>query len=197
MSITREQLEDDDAVVSAWRCPSCGDVFPEDEELVPIYECCDVYTRDDSADGESNRCPSCNKFGAKTGEFAPPCGCGEPAESIEAVEDEDGELIEVSEFIESGGASREAIEDQRAEEREAADAEREHALRARCRVVPVTEVEVGMMLAGDAEGLKRWPLRVGAVETRGDGIVVLWHGGMGSGYPSDAAVLIDPEEETT
>ena len=49
-------------------CPTCDKVVAEEEVSdVPRYECGDCgdsFSRDDSADGNSNHCPSCNKFAA-------------------------------------------------------------------------------------------------------------------------------------
>jgi hypothetical protein len=214
-TITRETLEADDALVPALRCPDCTEIFPEDEELLAIYECCTEYTREGSADGESNRCPICNKFGSKTGSYALPCGCGVPLEEIEAVEDEDGILVEIDAYIESGGATAAAINEKEEEEREQHEAERKAALKARTREVPITEVKVGEMFLGLPGEEDHYPLEVKSIQHEPEGEyrttlagtrecvvghrparIRLWTGGMGFSGTLDTVVLIlDPEED--
>ena len=55
-------------------CEHC-DEYKEEGELTTIYECSscgEMFSREGSADGDSNRCPSCNKFGAISVEDACP-----------------------------------------------------------------------------------------------------------------------------
>lgn len=59
-------------------CPTCDKVVAEEEVSdVPRYECGDCgdsFSRDDSADGNSNHCPSCNKFAASAETDTRYCG---------------------------------------------------------------------------------------------------------------------------
>ena len=78
----------------AWRCEGCEAEFTDedaDQGQGPLYECGECgtqFTRDNSADGDSNRCPDCNKFGAKMADLAcPECGEGE----LEPIEADPGE----------------------------------------------------------------------------------------------------------
>jgi hypothetical protein len=55
-------------------CEGCDELVSDEEveEVGPLYECCQTFTRQDSHDGDSNRCPSCFKFAAKVAEEACP-----------------------------------------------------------------------------------------------------------------------------
>ena len=65
-------------------CDACEEFVHESDVDSPLYECggCgERYTRENSADGDSNRCPDCNKFGAKVADYGcPECGAGELVE---------------------------------------------------------------------------------------------------------------------
>lgn len=107
-------------LVDAYRCLECGHV--SDEEGPPLYECCQIFNRDGSADGESNRCPSCNKFGSKLADAScVQCEEGE-VEPVQAVE-VDGDLVAVDAGDDPGAMISEAVA-RRAEEK-AAEAARE------------------------------------------------------------------------
>ncbi len=81
-------------------CQDCGALIEGGNEE-PLYECCETFTRSNSADGEGHRCPSCNKFAAKVSDLGcPDCGVGE-LEEIEVAEcAECGEEIEAEEMPE-------------------------------------------------------------------------------------------------
>lgn len=54
-------------VVEGFRCEECEEVF-EETAGVPLYECNEcgtIYSKNESADGNSHRCPDCSKFGSK------------------------------------------------------------------------------------------------------------------------------------
>jgi predicted RNA-binding Zn-ribbon protein involved in translation (DUF1610 family) len=71
------------------KCPSCEAAVDEDE-LVAVYDCgaCgETFSRDNSADGDSNRCPSCNKFAGLSDQKAcPDCGEASDEGDFEALE---------------------------------------------------------------------------------------------------------------
>jgi len=64
-----------------FECQACEHQFNDGDEGGPLYECSSCgteFTREDSADGDSNRCPNCNKFGAKVADLTcPECQSGE------------------------------------------------------------------------------------------------------------------------
>lgn len=70
-------------LIDGYTCLNCEEVMDDSnvEEDNPLYECgsCGtVFSRFDSADGDSHRCPDCGKFGSKLGDIAcPECGEGE------------------------------------------------------------------------------------------------------------------------
>lgn len=70
-----------------YQCAEC-EAFAEDESEEKKYECgsCGTeFTRDNSADGDSNRCPDCNKFAGKLYDnTCPECEDGEQ-EPVECV----------------------------------------------------------------------------------------------------------------
>ena len=58
-----------------YECQACEHQFNDGDEGGPLYECSrcgTTYTRDESADGDSNRCPNCNIFGAKVADLTCP-----------------------------------------------------------------------------------------------------------------------------
>jgi len=68
--VSTEQRE-----VFDYECQACDHQFNDGDEGGPLYECsgCGTsFTREDSADGDSNRCPNCNKFGAKVADLTCP-----------------------------------------------------------------------------------------------------------------------------
>lgn len=89
----------DDAAEEALKCTSCDHLCREEEVESPLYSCdnCGTeYDRDGSMDGMSNRCPECNRFGAKLSDWAcPDCSEGEMVK-VWVIEQDDGELEEVS-----------------------------------------------------------------------------------------------------
>ena len=76
--------------VKEFYCEKCGEVKDEGD-LTTKYECSSCgseYTRENSADGDSNRCPDCNKFGTLQHENA--CdSCEEEVLEVDVVECQD------------------------------------------------------------------------------------------------------------
>jgi len=71
MSTTNDQTRE----TFDYECQSCEHQFNDGDEGGPLYECSrcgQSYTREDSADGDSNRCPNCNIFGAKVADLTCP-----------------------------------------------------------------------------------------------------------------------------
>jgi len=67
-----------------FRCEACEHLFNEDEAGAAKYACSrcgQEFTRDESADGDSNRCPECNIFAALIADMTcPECGSEEVEE---------------------------------------------------------------------------------------------------------------------
>jgi DNA-directed RNA polymerase subunit RPC12/RpoP len=55
-------------------CPGCGADQDDCDALYECGDCGETFTREESADGDSNRCPSCNRFAARVGTR---CECGQ------------------------------------------------------------------------------------------------------------------------
>lgn len=199
-------------IITAYRCLECDEVSDEAAEGA-LYECSrcgDTFTREGSADGESNRCMTCNIFGAKVAELGcAHCNAGE-VEEVQAVEI-DGELIVVE-----GDLSPEELVAQ-AEERHEAALAKEHeseALKAAekakraARFDGKPRVQVKDVLPGDLLGYHdprstrdEYPeYRVGRVYDKGDGRIGLDPpGGMGLCFvsdPDDVFVLLERPEVT-
>lgn len=85
-----EEELDASKITKRFYCKECEEVKEEDE-LQPKYNCgsCgEEFTRENSADGDSNRCPSCNKFGAIECDNA--CdSCENEVEEVDVIECED------------------------------------------------------------------------------------------------------------
>ncbi len=199
-------------IITAYRCLECEQVSVEaaDSALYECSRCGEVFTRETSADGESNRCAQCNIFGGKLADLGcAECNAGE-VEEVQAVEI-DGELIVVE-----GDLSPEELIAQAHERHEAALAkEREdEALKAAetaqraARFDGKPRVQVKDVLPGDLLGYhdprSTWDeypeYRVGRVYDKGDGRIGLDPpGGMGLCFvcdPDDVFVLLERPEKT-
>jgi hypothetical protein len=204
--------------IQAFHCPDCDALVEEDSIESGLYECgeCgDAFTRENSADGESNRCPNCNKFAAKIADHGcPECGTAE-LEETEAVLDDDGELVSLDEWNESGGKSRAELLEAEDQARQAAKDARTAEIESRCEMIPVTDVRVGdTFYERTVNGGWTYGTKVSAVEAHLEPYVVehvhrwvngkevvgseqrppkvtLWGDGMGRGYPPDALVLVE------
>jgi len=102
MGESMESIEMSEETITAYKCQSCEELVREEavDPGNPLYECNNcgtVFSRNNSLNGESHQCPDCNKFASKIAEAAcPECEEGD-LDQIEAVEDEEGNLVEAGE----------------------------------------------------------------------------------------------------
>lgn len=76
---------------TAWLCPGCDEVIEEPVTLYECGECGTIFSRENSADGNSHKCPDCQKFAGKLTTHG--CSdCDEECEEVKAIE-VDGEWV--------------------------------------------------------------------------------------------------------
>jgi predicted RNA-binding Zn-ribbon protein involved in translation (DUF1610 family) len=87
------------AAEKVWFCQSCEEVIEDPVTLYECGECGTIFSRENSADGNSHKCPDCNRFAAKlTAHGCPDCEEEDGCEQVMAV-DADGEWIVIEDMV--------------------------------------------------------------------------------------------------